>query len=118
MLWIAGNTSLGVSTVQSPEFDTRSSGLGAISAPTTMLLKSVQPARRLAAFSHKPPCIVAEIMLTGAAALIRSYTAMRKKVWVPPPDAPVATIREGSTSGSEETRSVALMLSQRCIHMG
>src|SRR2546430_17657628 len=47
MLWIAGNTSLGVSTVQSPEFDTRSNGLGAISAPTTMLLKPVQPARGL-----------------------------------------------------------------------
>ena len=112
MLWIAGNTSFGVSTVQSPPFEMRISGLGAISAPTTMLLKSGQPARRFAAFSQTPPCAVAEIMFTGAAALMRSSTAIRKKVCVPPPDAPVATIFAGSTSGSDDTKSVALMLFQ------
>ena len=115
MLWMAGNTSFGVSTVQSPPFEMRISGLGAISAPTTMLLKSVQPARRLAAVWQPPPWLVAEIMLTGAATLIRSSTAIRKNVWVPPPDAPVAAIRFGSTSGSDVRKSVALMLFQRCI---
>src|SRR5438067_11828233 len=115
MLWRAGYTSVGVSTVQSPPFETTSNGLGAISALTTMLLKSGHPARRLAVTWQPPPCDVAEIMFTGAAALIRSSTAIRKNVWVPPPDAPVATIRVGSTSGSDITKSVALMLSQSWV---
>ena len=57
-------------------------------------------------------------MFTGAAALIRSSTAIRKNVCVPPPDAPVTPIRFGSTSDSDVTKSTALMLFQSWMPMG
>ena len=55
MLWTAGNSTRGVSRVQSPEAETISSGRGAIKAAISMLLVS---SRRLAWFSQiQPPCI-------------------------------------------------------------
>ena len=51
-------------------------------------------------------------MLTGAETLIRSSTAVSRKVWVPPPEAPVQPIRSGSTSGSDCRKSTERMLFQ------
>ena len=95
-----------------------SSGLGAIHAPTTILLTSGHPARRLGAAWQPPPCMIAEIMFTGAAALMRSSTAIRKNVCVPPPDAPVTPMRFGSTSDSDEMKSTDRMLFQSWMPMG
>ena len=105
---MAGYSTVGVFTVQSPVADTSSSGRGAISAPISILLTSK---RRFGAFSQMhPPCIVAEIILTGAETLIRSSTAVNMKVCVPPPDAPVHPMRSLSTSDKLSKKSMELML--------
>ena len=44
--------------------------------------------------------------------------AASKKVWVPPPEAPVQPMRCGSTSGSDWRKSTARMLFQVCSAMG
>ncbi len=73
------------------------SGRGAMSAAISGLMVS---RRRSGAFSHsQPPCMKAETMHTGAATFTRSSTAMRMKVCVPPPEAPVQASLSGSTSG-------------------
>ena len=78
-------------------------GRGAVSAAISTLKV---PSRRPGAFSQtQPPCICAEIMLTGAATCTRSSTAVSRNVWVPPPEAPVQAIRAGSTSGSSVRKS-------------
>ena len=108
MLRIAGYSTVGVFTVQSPVAETSRSGRGAISAPISILLTSK---RRFGAFSQiQPPCIVAEIILTGAETLMRSSTAVNIKVCVPPPDAPVHPMRSLSTSGRFSKKSMELIL--------
>ena len=101
---MAGYSTSGVSFVQSPVAETSKSGRGAIIAPISILLKSI---RKLGAFSHKqPPCICAEIILTGADTLILSSIAISMKACVPPPEAPVHAIRSGSTSGKDCKKSM------------
>ena len=51
-------------------------------------------------------------MLTGADAVTRSSTAVSRKVWVPPPEAPVQPMRLPSTSGRLCRKSTARMLFQ------
>ena len=48
--------------------------------------------------------------MTGADTLTRSSTAVSRKVWVPPPEAPVQPIRSGSTSGRDCRKSTERML--------
>ncbi len=96
---MAGYSTCGVFFVQSPVQDTRSRGRGAVHAPNSTLNAST---RRFGAFSHRqPPCMCAEIMLTGAATFTRSSTAVSRNVCVPPPDSPVHPRRSGSTQGRE-----------------
>ena len=72
-------------------------GRGAIMAPISTLNVS---RRRLGAFSQRPPpCMMAEIMLTGAENCMRSSIAASRKVCVPPPEAPVAPMRDGVDLG-------------------
>ena len=116
MLRTAGYSTRGVSRVQSPVADTSNSGRGAIRAPISMFELS---SRRMGAFSHRhPPCIVDEIILTGAATWTRGSTAISAKVCVPPPDAPVQAIRDASTSGSPSRKSTARMLDHNCAAKG
>src|ERR1043166_3035679 len=90
MALTAGYSSVCVFLVQSPVAAAMISGLGADMLAISTLLVSK---RRLAAFSQiAPPCMMSEIMLTGAANWIRSSMAASEKVWVPPPLAPVAPI--------------------------
>ena len=56
--------------------------------------------RSPAAFSQtQPPWNQSDTITTGAETLMRSSSAVRMKVCVPPPDSPVQPIRAGSTSG-------------------
>ena len=71
--------------------------------------------RRFGAFSQMhPPCMFGDTMHTGAAAATRSSTAVSRKVWVPPPDAPVQPMRSPSTSGRLCRKSRERMLFHNC----
>src|ERR1035441_6945719 len=108
----AGNSSERLFFVQSPVAETIIMGRGAIMAAISTLKVS---RRRLGAFSHSPPpCMMAEIMFTGAENCMRSSTASRRSVCVAPPDAPVAPMRAALTSGSDSRKSTARMEFHNC----
>ena len=112
MAFIAGYSCRGVFFVQSPVAATISIGRGAIIAAISTLKVST---RNPGAFSHgDPPCIIPEIMFTGADQRIRSSTAVNMNVCVAPPDAPVAPIRSGSTSGNADRKSTARIEFHNC----
>jgi hypothetical protein len=92
---MAGYSTDGVAFVQSPVADTIMSGRGAANAPISMFDASN---RINGEFSHMhPPCIVCEIMLTGAETFTRGSTAIYSKVCVPPPYARVLSLLSGCT---------------------
>ncbi len=111
-LRISGYSTRGVSFVESPVAEIMRSGRGAIVAASSTLLVS---RRSPGGFSHRhPPCMCSEIMFTGTATFTRSSTAARRKVCVPPPDAPAAPMRSGSTSGRDWRKSRLRMPFQSC----
>jgi hypothetical protein len=57
-----------------------------------------------------PPKKYAETMTIGTETFTLLSIAVRRKVWVPPPEAPVTAIRDESISGKERRKSRALML--------
>jgi len=87
-------------------------GRGALNAAISTLQVSI---RRPGVFSHsQPPWKWAEIMFTGARAVMRSSSALSSKACEAPPEAPVHPMRAGSTSSSPAQNSSAIKLFQVC----